>query len=249
MPESFFNSLNNVEGITEKDYRDVDFYIRAVESIARVSYNSVYIIDYNRQNFLYVAPNPLFLCGRSAEEIKEMGYNFYSDLVPEDELKMLLKINSIGFRFFNNRPVEERSLFSISYDFHIRHKDDYVLINHKLTPLAMAPNGHMWLAVCYVSISNHDRPGNIEVHKLAESDFWRYDMDLDRWILTEAVRLTDREKEVLLLSATGMTVESIAQKLHRSVNSIKTRRRAIFDKLDVRSISEAIAFATNYKLI
>ncbi len=249
MSERFFNSLNKVEGITDEDYSRVPYYIQAVESIARVSYNSVYIIDYNRRNFLYVSANPLFLCGRTPEEIKDMGYNFYTDLVPEDELKMLLKINEIGFRFFNTRLVDDRPLFSISYDFHIRYKDDYVLINHKLTPLAMAPNGHIWLAVCYVSLSNHDRPGNIKVYKLGQSDFWRYETDVDRWIKTEAVKLTDREKEVLLLAAAGMTVETIARKVHRSVNSIKTRRRAIFEKLNVRSISEAISFATNYKLI
>lgn len=65
----------------------------------------------------------------------------------------------------------------------------------------------------------------------------------------EGIKLTDREKEVLMLSARGLTVDEIADRVHRAKDSIKSRRRAIFEKLGVSSISEAIAFAVNYKLI
>ena len=41
--------------------------------MARVSYQSVYLIDYFNQSFLYVSDNPLFLCGHSAEEVKELS--------------------------------------------------------------------------------------------------------------------------------------------------------------------------------
>lgn len=249
MTERFFNSSNQVEGITPQDYARAQYYVQAADAIAKVAYESVYIIDYYAKNFLYVSPNPLFLCGFSADEVKALGYNFYTTRVPEEELDMLLKINSIGFRFFNNQPIDERPLYSISYDFHIKNNGENVLINHKLTPLAMGPNGHMWLAVCYVSISNNSKPGNIEIRKLGQSEYWRYDLDIDRWLSMPAINLTDVEKEVLLLSARGLTIDEIADKVHRSKNSIKSRRKNIFSKLGVKSISEAIAFATNYKLI
>jgi DNA-binding NarL/FixJ family response regulator len=113
----------------------------------------------------------------------------------------------------------------------------------------MDSNGHMWLGVCYVSISNHDKPGNIEIRKIGQSSFWRYDMDLDRWITVEGVKLSIGEKEVLLLSAQGMTVDEVAKQVNRSKDSIKSRRKSIFEKLEVKSISEALAFVRNYKLI
>jgi DNA-binding CsgD family transcriptional regulator len=74
-------------------------------------------------------------------------------------------------------------------------------------------------------------------------------MDLDRWITLEGVKLSIGEKEVLLLSAQGKTVEDIAKIVNRSKDSIKSRRRTIFEKLEVKSISEALAFARNYKLL
>ncbi len=249
MTEKFFNSNNRAEGITSEDYARAECFVQAADAISKIAYESVYIIDYYAKNFLYVSPNQLFLCGFSPEEVKEMGYNFYTTRVPEDEVSLLLKINAIGFRFFYNHSLEERPLFSISYDFHIKNNGEYVLINHKLTPLAMDPYGHMWLAMCFVSISNHDKPGNIEVRKIGQSDYWKFDLDLDRWIKVPGVKLSDGEKEVLLLSARGLTVDEIAERVHRAKDSIKSRRRAIFEKLGVKSISEAIAFATNYKLI
>ena len=249
MSDRFFSSNNKAEGITPEDYARAEYYKQAAEAISKITYESVYIIDYYKRNFLYVSPNPLFLCGFSPNEVKGLGYNFYTTRVPDDEVSLLLKINAIGFRFFNNHPLEERPLFSISYDFHINNNGEYVLVNHKLTPLAMDPYGHMWLAMCFVSISSHDKPGNIEVRKLGQSDYWKFDLDLDRWIKAPGVKLTEGEKEVLLLSARGLTVDEIAERVHRAKDSIKSRRRAIFEKLGVKSISEAIAFVTNDKLI
>lgn len=249
MTERFFNSLNETKGIRKEDYARAHDYVHALKSMAKIAYESIYVIDYFTKDFLYVSDNPLFLCGFSAEEVKALGYGFYATCVPKDELEMLLKINTLGFRFFNRQPVEEREFFTISYDFHIVNNGDKVLVNHKLTPLAMDGNGNMWLAVCYVSISNHDKPGNIEIRKIGQSNFWRYDMDSDKWMNVEGVKLSAGEKEVLLLFAQGMTVDEIADKVHRAKDSIKSRRRSIFDKLEVKSIAEALAFARNYKLI
>ena len=87
------------------------------------------------------------------------------------------------------------------------------------------------------------------MRKSGQSNYWGYEPENDRWIEKEGIKLTAGEKEVLILSERGLTVEEIAIRVHRSKDSIKSRRRAIFEKLGVSSISEAIAFAVNYKLI
>lgn len=249
MSTRFFTSSNKPEGVTSQDYIAARNYVEAIKSIVQIAYESIYVIDYNAQNFLYVSPNPLFLCGMTPEEVRQLGYKFYMTHVPEDELKMLLRINTVGFQFFNRQPKEERHLFSISYDFHILNNGQSILINHKLTPLAMDRNGHMWLGVCYVSISNNDCSGNIRVQKAGQSCYWIYEPAIDKWIEKEGIKLTDCEKEVLMLSAQGLTVDEIADRVHRAKDSIKSRRRTIFNKLGVSSMSEALALAANYKLI
>jgi hypothetical protein len=61
--DEFFFDTNRVEGITEADYERVKPYVEAAQAFAQSTYQSIYIIDYFRKNFLYVSDNPLFLCG------------------------------------------------------------------------------------------------------------------------------------------------------------------------------------------
>ena len=59
--DSFFIPDNEIKHPEELDYSRVDEYIRAAEAFSRSTYQSVYIIDYFKQNFLYVSPNPMVL--------------------------------------------------------------------------------------------------------------------------------------------------------------------------------------------
>ena len=108
----FFYSGNAVHG--EPDYGLADNFVRTAEAFANTTYQSVYIIDYFRKNFLYVSPNPLFLCGMSADAVKSEGYRFYIDHVPADEVDMLLEINKAGFSFINDVPLEEKLKYTMN---------------------------------------------------------------------------------------------------------------------------------------
>ncbi len=247
--DEFFIPDNEVKFSEELDYSRVDECIRSVEAFSRISYQSVYIIDYFKQNFLYVSPNPMFLCGQSQERVRELGYRFYLNYVPENELSLLLSINRTGFAFYNDIPVEERKDWYISYDFHILNKGRKILVNHKLTPLRLTSDGRVWLALCVVSAATHTDAGHIEMHHIGTSDFFEYNTVSRKWKRKQIPTLTDGEKSVLTLSMQGYTMVEIADKLCLSPDTIKKYRQRIFEKLDVRNISEAIAAATNNKLI
>lgn len=245
----FFIPDNEVRLPEELDYSCVDEYIRSAEAFSRSSYQSVYIIDYFRQNFLYVSSNPMFLCGLSSERVNELGYRFYLDFVPEDEQPMLLTLNKAGFAFYNDIPVHERKDWYISYDFHILNEGKKILINHKLTPLALTSDGRIWLALCVVSAATHTDAGHIEMHRVGSSEYFEYSTVSRRWIKKQMPTLTDGEKSVLTLSIQGYTMSEIADKIYLSTDTIKKYRKHIFEKLEVRNISEAIVAATNNKLL
>lgn len=248
-PSEFFIPDNEVRLPEELDYSRVDEYIRSAEAFSRSSYQSVYIIDYFRQNFLYVSPNPMFLCGLSPERVKELGYRFYLDFVPVDEQPMLLTLNKAGFTFYNDIPVSERKDWYISYDFHILNEGKQILINHKMTPLALTSDGRIWLSLCVVSASTHTEAGHIEMRHVGSSEYFEYNDTTHRWTKKQMPTLTDGEKSVLTLSIQGYTMSEIADKICLSPDTIKKYRKRIFEKLEVRNISEAIVAATNNKLI
>ncbi|MDE6303224.1 MAG: helix-turn-helix transcriptional regulator [Paramuribaculum sp.] len=247
--DDFFIPNNEVKLPEELDYTRAIEYIRSAEAFSRSTYQSVYIIDYFRQNFLYVSPNPMFLCGLSPEQVMKLGYRFYLEYVPEDEQSFLIDLNRAGFDFFNDLPVEERKDWYISYDFHIINSGKKILINHKLTPLTLTSDGRIWLALCVVSASNHISPGHIEIHHTDSPDYFEYNRLTRRWDRRSMPTLTDGEKSVITLSIQGYTMNEIGDKMCLSPDTIKKYRKQIFEKLGVRNISEAIIAATNNKLL
>lgn len=87
------------------------------------------------------------------------------------------------------------------------------------------------------------------MHCRDKADYWEYDLDFHRWEIHTAPVLNETEKEILTLSIQGLTINAIAEQVHRAVDSVKSARRRLFEKLEVNNISEAISYATNYKLL
>lgn len=247
--DDFFIPDNEVRHPEELDYSRVNDFIRSAEAFSRSTYQSVYIIDYFKQNFLYVSPNPMFLCGLTPEQMKELGYRFYLEFVPRDEQSLLLDINRAGFAFYQTLPVEERKDWYIQYDFHIIYDRHPILVNHKLTPISLTSDGRIWLALCVVSASNHTTPGHIELHNAGTPEYFEYNSITRRWDKRRIPTLSEGEKSVITLSIQGFTMAEIADKMCLSPDTIKKYRKQIFEKLGVRNISEAIVAATNNKLL
>lgn len=245
----FLFSTNTVDGILSDEKYHLNTYLQITEAFSRITYMSIYIVDCLNKNFEYVSDNPLFLCGHTASEVREMGYNFYFKCVKKEDLDLLHKINRLGSDFYGKIPVAEKKQYTISYDFHLINKKRPFLINHKLTPLFIAESGKIWKAMCVVSLSVHTNPGNITIFKQGTSQFWKYDINVDGWKSDRKIELSERELDVLRYYAQGYTISEIADKIFVSPDTIKFYRRKLFEKMQVSSISQALSYVTDNKLI
>jgi DNA-binding CsgD family transcriptional regulator len=245
----FFSSRNTINSISNEDRNKTADYLEPIKAFAKTTYKSIYLIDYHEKGFEYVSENPLFLCGHTSEEVKEMGYLFYFKYVVEKDLDLLLRINTIGFDFYEKIPLEERKLYTISYDYHLNNQEGKtILINQTLTPLFLTNDGKIWKALCVISLSNEQNSGNIKIYKDGENKIYSYNLKGDFWKTKEKIKLTDREKEILIHSISGSTINEIAEKIFISPETVKFHRKKILNKLEVSNISEAIFFAINNKL-
>jgi len=246
----FFSYINRVDNVSEEDQKQAINYLASIEAFARTTYKCVFVIDYMEKGFDYVSDNPSFLCGNTAEEVKKMGYSFYFKYVPESDLNLLLRVNTIGFNYYEKVPLEERKNYTISYDFHLTNQNgEKTLINHKMTPLFLTNQGKLWKAIAIISLSSETKSGNIRVTNKNNDKVLNYDLDGDFWKETEIVKLTNREKEILKHSTRGYTINQIAEAIFVSPDTVKFHRKKLFEKLEVANISEAITYATNNKLI
>ena len=247
--EDFFIPNNSVSGIATEDYSQFSVLVDAAKAFARSTYQSVYIIDYYKKGFLYVSESLAYLCGEPVEKLRDFGYNIYLDHVPANELKMLLEINNKGFQLFESLPMCERTEYTISYNFHITNGKKKNLINHKLTPIVLTQDGKIWLALCTMSMSSYNTPGHVFMKKSGGKSFFQYDLEAHKWKTVDEVRLTDVEKEVLKYSAQGYTMNEIADRMCKSVDTIKSCKRLLFARLEVKNIAEALSYASNYRLL
>ncbi|WP_104381150.1 response regulator transcription factor [Sphingobacterium sp. HMA12] len=245
-----FSPKNTVTSLSAKDVEQNNDYIEIVKAFARITYQSIYLIDYQLKGFEFVSDNPLFLAGLTSTQVMEMGYSFYQKYVPAIDFQMLIQINNAGFSFYEKIPVEERKLYVISYDFQIQDADKkYILINHKLTPFFLTEQGKIWKAMCIVSLSSNISSGNVNIEKLHSDLQWQLDLQTNKWIARTKINLTAREIEILRYYHRGLTIHETSEKIFISIDTVKFHRRKLFEKLGVSNMNEALTFALNNRLL
>ncbi|ADV44615.1 response regulator transcription factor [Bacteroides helcogenes] len=246
----FFKPIECKLNISAEEYHNLQACIAMVDAASRTTNQSLYIIDYNKKNFLFVSNNPLFLCGYSPDEVKEMGYGFYLKVVPEEEIGMLMEINEAGFDWLYHHPKEIRLDLTIEYDFHLKNESSMpLMIHHQLTPILLNEEGDIWLALCNVSLSSATGHGNVTMNQRNSSAHYEYSFVTRRWKEVNNIALTERESDILRYSIKGLSNTEIGEKLFIDASTVKFHKRKIFDKLHTDNITEAINVAVCKKLI
>lgn len=247
--QKFFFGKNTINSLTEAEYAQSRNYLETLRAVSRLTYMSMYVIDYQLKEFEYVSDNPFFLCNHTPEEVMELGYAFYFKHVSPEDLEMLIKVNEIGFHFFDRIPLADRKNYSISYDFNLLNGREKILVNHKLTPIFITAEGKIWKALCLVSLSGKTSSGNIILSKAREDSFWELNLTTAAWHKIGKMKLTDRELQILRLHAQGLSIRQIAEQMFVAIDTVKFHRRKLFEKLQVKNIAEPLAYATNNKLL
>ncbi|MGG5506812.1 MULTISPECIES: response regulator transcription factor [unclassified Myroides] len=225
-------------------------YQEAVQALARMTYKSIYIIDHQKKVFDYVSDNPLFLCGYSAQEVQKMGFDFYTQCIPDSDQNTLIKIMKAGFNFLQAIPIEERIQYTLACDFHLKHRRIPVfLIHHELTPLCLTKTGELWKSICIVSLSTAHHIANSKIFKRNSASTWTYNLKHNTWKPEIKPKLSLRELEILQYSIRGYQIQEIASCLYLTCDTIKFHRKKILEKLQVHTIAEAIRFAIVNKLL
>ena len=101
--------------VSDVEYNKVQSYFEMLEAVSRLTYQSIYVMDYCKMNFLYVSDNPIFLCGRTREEVMAMGFDFLLEQCKPEEVHALIEINRASLDFFHHLPVSERDRTTCRY--------------------------------------------------------------------------------------------------------------------------------------
>ena len=239
------SSLNTVTGITDEDYALVMPQLEdLLDNVSQISSSGYYVVDYFKNNFLYVSDSMEYWCGHTAEEIKMLGFDLYTQYVPQDDLTILKEINEAVFCQLECIPDTERSKYTISYDFHFVINGVKKMVKKYLTPYRMK-NGKIWLALCRITLSDSQTIGNAILKKGKEQSYYEYILETRQWIRETITQLSNNEKDILRLIAQGLSNKEIGEILRYSEQTIKTYRKYLKNKLLTNNTCEAVIYALN----
>ncbi len=243
-----FEGLNSTDGNRTGD--SLNPFLNIFDAFARITGQSIHVTDYYQRRFVYVSSDPLFLCGYKVEEILQMGYSFYEKAVVKEDLALLEEIDKKGHELFCRLPLESRLRSMLSFDYRMLQPDGKsIMVNQRNTPAFLTEQGEVRFALCVVSLSTHKHPGNVIIKVDDILHNYEYSFESKKWRKVSRILLTEREKDVLRLSARGCSNDVIADTLFINLSTVKFHKTNIYDKLNVKNITEAVTFANNYNLL
>ncbi|MEG1586314.1 MAG: LuxR C-terminal-related transcriptional regulator [Bacteroidales bacterium] len=231
--------------VSDPLYKEINSCIQILEGVARLTHQSMSLIDFFKGALLYISDNPLFLCGLTPQEVIDLGVDFNQKYVSRIDNEFIREVTRSWLRFIEAQPLEERITYSLRFNYHLDHR----LICVSMTPVFLSADGKPWLVICNAKISTHSNSGHAVIFKDNSLKNWYYSTSSKHWIQSDLVLLSDIEQEILRLSIQGKRESEICQLIFRSKDGLKSIKRKLFHKMDVTNITEAVSFAISYGLI
>lgn len=245
----FFKTISKPNSTYDCDNSQTGLIERTADAFAKNTNQCIYISNAQSPEFFYTSGKFERLLGLTAEKVKEMGFRFYLDFVPEEEHRILYTAFKEGQNFLLNQLPAERTEYNISCDIHVLNSRKKLLVHQTAPPILLGRDGMPLLSLCIMKPSIMHEAGNIVVKRKGHRAFYKYDMDKGEWIKESRIILNETERGILLLSSQGYKMEDIANILCKSLDTIKSSKRRLFLKMDVNNLQEAMAFAEYYDLI
>lgn len=212
--------------------------IDAIRCASRNVHRLFYIVDYCNQEYLSIYDGQNWL-GLHLQ--KTVNIHDIIGAIPESDHKIIKEINDAILKFYKDLPKEEKKEYTASCDFNIAFSRQTRLVNRTFTPMTIDDDGNILHGLCSLSLSSMRAAGNVSVRKANEDNVHVYSLETHKWYKERPVKFNHVENEVIILSARGFTVEEIANRTYKSIDTIKSAKRKIFSKIKANNIAKVVA--------
>jgi DNA-binding CsgD family transcriptional regulator len=212
-----------------------------------------YVINFQKRCFSYVADRNLFLCGHSQKEAMEQGYDFYSQIVHNNDLPLFPKIyEAIVNSSYIAEKQEDIDYFSFILRFKINsqytERPYYLWVVHRLK-LVFA-EGKLVSGVCLMNLSVMKMSGHLRAYfKGDRYSFDEYSFTGRRWQKKHIEHLTERELKILRLIKGGLDSKAIKDELLIKIKTLYNAYTLLCMKLHLKTIEQAVVYSTNHLML
>lgn len=202
-----------------------------------------FIVDFENQQ--------VFPCATSyssfSKDASRNGVDPVWDSIPDEERDRLgQRIAAIHSFIVNEIPLSDRHDIIVLEDFHVRLMGIRILVTQKFIPIEIDDQGNLKAGLFIITPSANRSYGHLVLFH--DNRMWEYDHRRQSLKEKERIIISDCEMKMMLLSRQGYTVDTIAETLHLSTDTIKALRKRVYKKLRVDNLQRALALMDNYSL-
>lgn len=212
-----------------------------IDTFSRVLQHNIYIVDWQTQTVVHASELPHCQFGIKAGMQGLIALKQF--IIPAEFEKYRLLKNAF-FEALEHATPDTVVSFGLSAQLE---GAPAFLLQHTY-PIEFFPDGrlHTIMSMFTLSVRHDDHPALW----YDGVNMYQYDFDIQRWTEIQAFKkLTASERTMMQLSGLGYTNEEIAEKMFRSVETIKLYRRNVFRKYNVDNITQAIHKAAIFRHI
>lgn len=234
----------------EPDYSLFESKLETVKDMLRICNENLLILDYYKGDYAYVSAKEYLYCGYTKPEMMKLGNNFIQKIAVEEDKPFLEQIQDLTINFIHALPPKRRNKFTLFMTHGVKDKLGSVFsIDIKLTPFLFNKDGYIWMMLCTASFSPKTQQKRAYIEMLDTMERLEYSLTKNSFAPTKPESLTEKEKMVLIMTSRGYTEMETANKLHVSVNTVKSHKRNIYQKTHTANFSEAFVYAATHRMI
>lgn len=187
----------------------------------------------------YVNPNVEKMLGYSPEEF-ELSV-VLNNLHPDD-LPYYYHYEQSAVRFFSGLPEELFFKYKFSYDYRLLSKDgSYKRVLQQIVPIYYFPEGGVRTLGIFTDLTHLYIQGIPKLSFIGMQDAPSfYNIHLKDEFLQSLNLFSKKEREILQYVVQGINSETIAQKLRRSIHTVRNHRKNILEKSGCRNVQELL---------
>lgn len=216
---------------------------KKIRSIFHVGPYYYYIFDVPDGQFLYVDPSIHEILGIQPDSLTVT--DFMARIHPQDTVYFLNFENKVS-EFFGQLKPDQVMKYKVSYDFRIKNmKGNYIRILHQVITVNQSNEGHvlqtLGVHTDITHIKNEGEPKLSFIGLEGEPSF--IDVDYRKAFVYHLDKFSIREKEIIKHLCEGHSSHEIATALFISEHTVRTHRKNILRKADVKSTAELVVKA------
>ena len=202
------------------------------------------ITNTNKGNYEFISNNLEFATGLSKTEVMEKGIPFFLSLIHPEEIASWMQIIKDLMEFYMiNYVVEDLKKLEFQYNYRLRvNQDRYLNILENQVNLIADDVGKPIVGLGHFTVFGQGKtePMKAVARYLNENN--EYETVFKKIYGSKMLEqgISNREKDILQLLVVGLTSSEVAAKLFISEHTVKTHRKNMMAKCDVKNMTELI---------